>query len=154
MAREHAPVDGFGIGTSLTTSFDVPALDCAYKLQEYAGLPRRKRSAGKATWPGRKQVWRHYGSDGRICGDTLSVEEDSQAGEPLIQLVMKHGRRLQPQPRLAEIRARAARSLELLPEPLRRLEPGAPYPVRVTERLVGLAAEVDQRLAQKEGGRP
>lgn len=31
-----APVDGFGIGTSLTTSVDVPALDCAYKLQEYA----------------------------------------------------------------------------------------------------------------------
>ena len=58
MAEQRAPIDGFGIGTSLTTSFDVPALDCAYKLQEYAGLPRRKRSTGKATWPGRKQVWR------------------------------------------------------------------------------------------------
>ena len=61
-AEQHAPIDGFGIGTSLTTSFDVPALDCAYKLQEYAGLPRRKRSTGKATWPGRKQVWRQYGA--------------------------------------------------------------------------------------------
>ena len=38
-----APIDGFGVGTGLTTSSDVPALDCAYKLQEYAGLPRRKR---------------------------------------------------------------------------------------------------------------
>jgi nicotinate phosphoribosyltransferase len=56
--RAGAPIDGFGIGTSLTTSSDVPALDCAYKLQEYAGLPRRKHSPGKATWPGRKQVWR------------------------------------------------------------------------------------------------
>ena len=61
MAKANAPIDGFGIGTSLTTSSDAPALDCAYKLQEYAGLPRRKHSAGKATWPGRKQVWRHYG---------------------------------------------------------------------------------------------
>jgi nicotinate phosphoribosyltransferase len=40
-AREHAPIDGFGIGTSLVTSSDAPALDCAYKLQEYAGLPRQ-----------------------------------------------------------------------------------------------------------------
>ena len=46
----------YGIGTSLVTSHDAPSLDCAYKLQEYAGLPRRKRSDGKATWPGRKQV--------------------------------------------------------------------------------------------------
>ena len=60
MLRAGAPIDGFGIGTSLTTSSDVPALDCAYKLQEYAGLPRRKQSTGKATWPGRKQVWRIY----------------------------------------------------------------------------------------------
>ena len=33
-----APIDGFGVGTSLATSSDVPALDCAYKLQEYAGV--------------------------------------------------------------------------------------------------------------------
>src|SRR5512145_3153622 len=76
--RSGAPIDGFGIGTSLTTSSDVPALDCAYKLQEYAGLPRRKRSQGKATWPGRKQVWRHYGPDGRMRRDILSVERDDQ----------------------------------------------------------------------------
>ena len=63
IVQAGAPIDGFGIGTSLTTSSDVPALDCAYKWQEYAGLARRKRSAGKATWPGRKQVWRRYGPD-------------------------------------------------------------------------------------------
>jgi len=51
MMAAGAPIDGFGVGTSLTTSSDVPALDCAYKLEEYAGLPRRKRSVGKATWP-------------------------------------------------------------------------------------------------------
>lgn len=150
MTAQSAPIDGFGIGTSLTTSFDAPALDCAYKLQEYAGLPRRKRSTGKATWPGRKQVWRQYGPDGRMCGDILSVEEDGHSGEPLIELVMKNGRRLQPQPTLTAIRTRAACSLEQMPEPLRRLEPGASYTVQVTERLKRLAAEVDQRLAQQE----
>jgi nicotinate phosphoribosyltransferase len=147
IALAGAPIDGFGIGTSLTTSSDLPALDCAYKLQEYAGLPRRKRSAGKATWPGCKQVWRHFGPDGRMAGDVLSVEQDGHAGEPLIRPVMEKGRRLRPQPTLAEIRTRAARDLERLPEPLRRLEAGASYPVQVSDALVRLAAEVDRRLA-------
>jgi nicotinate phosphoribosyltransferase len=149
-ARGAAPIDGFGIGTSLTTSFDVPALDCAYKLQEYAGLPRRKRSTGKATWPGRKQVWRRYDADGKMQEDILSEENDQQQGEPLIQLVMKEGRRLQSQPTLAEVRARAKRNLEGLPEPLRQLDPDAHYPVTVARALKQLASEVDSRLAKQE----
>jgi nicotinate phosphoribosyltransferase len=147
-ARERAPIDGFGIGTSLATSSDAPALDCAYKLQEYAGLPRRKLSTGKATWPGRKQVWRRYGPDERMAGDILSVEDDVQPGEPLIQLVMQNGRRTKPRPTLADIRAHAARELERLPERLRRLEPGASYPVQVADALMQLAADVDRRLAR------
>ena len=39
-----APIDGFGVGTALDTSSDVPALDAVYKLQAYAGVARRKRS--------------------------------------------------------------------------------------------------------------
>jgi nicotinate phosphoribosyltransferase len=145
-AREGAPIDGFGIGTSLTTSSDAPALDCAYKLQEYAGRARRKLSPGKATWPGRKQVWRCYGADDRMAGDVLSVEDDELAGEKLLQPVMRGGRRINPSPMLSEIRAHARRELKRLPEPLRQLEPSAAYPIQVAERLVRLAAEVDRRL--------
>ena len=147
MLQAGAPIDGFGIGTSLTTSSDVPALDCAYKLQEYEGLPRRKRSIGKATWPGRKQVWRRYGSDGRMAGDILSIESDHHSGEPLIQPVMRAGRRIGPPPTLAEIRARATRDLARLPERLRLLWPQGSYPVEVAGALVRLAADVDSRLA-------
>ncbi|HEX7074922.1 MAG TPA: nicotinate phosphoribosyltransferase [Hyphomicrobiaceae bacterium] len=146
----NAPIDGYGIGTSLTTSFDVPALDCAYKLQEYAGIGRRKRSAGKATWPGRKQVWRSYGTDGRMARDVLSLENDSQPGDPLIQLVMKNGRRIGPRPTLDEIRERAANDLARLPEPLHRLEPGAGYPVEIGEALLRYTEEVDRHLEATE----
>jgi nicotinate phosphoribosyltransferase len=149
-AQECAPIDGFGIGTSLATSSDAPALDCAYKLQEYAGLPRRKRSAGKATWPGRKQVWRSYDRDGQMAGDILSVEADDQPGKPLIQPAMRQGRRITQRPTLADIRAHATRELERLPEPLRRLEPGASYRLRVANALVQMAADVDRRLARQE----
>jgi nicotinate phosphoribosyltransferase len=141
-----APITGFGIGTSLTTSQDAPVLDCAYKLQEYAGLPRRKRSAGKQTWPGRKQVWRRFANDGKMVGDVLSLESDEQAGEPLLQPVMRGGRRLGPPPNLAEIRARAAQQLARLPEPLCRLDPPTSYPMQVADALRDLAAEVDRRL--------
>ena len=145
-----APIAGFGVGTSLTISTDAPALDCAYKLQEYAGVPRRKRSAGKATWPGRKQVWRRYRQDGAFSDDILSIESDEQAGEPLIEQVMKGGGRLHAPPTLAEIRGRAKRDLDRLPEPLRRLEPDITYPVKIANALVGLAAEVDRRVALNE----
>jgi nicotinate phosphoribosyltransferase len=152
LLRAGAPIDGFGVGTSLTTSADVPSLDCAYKLQEYAGLPRRKRSTGKATWPGRKQVWRSYGSDGRMTGDILGLEGDARAGETLLRLVMKNGRRVDPAPSLAEIRGRAQRELTRLPEPLRSLAGGAPYPVQVAASLEKLAAETDARLARQQQG--
>jgi nicotinate phosphoribosyltransferase len=141
----NAPIDGFGPGTSLTTSSDAAALDCAYKLQEYAGKPRRKRSTGKATWPGRKQVWRRFGGDGRMCGDILAAETDRHPGEPLLQPVMRAGTRCAAAETLAEIRARAAQNLARLPEPLRRLEQGAPYPVEVAASLIRLAAEIDRR---------
>ncbi|MFL6798816.1 MAG: nicotinate phosphoribosyltransferase [Xanthobacteraceae bacterium] len=148
-----APISGYGIGTALTTSQDAPSLDCVYKLQEYAGLPRRKRSAGKATWPGRKQVWRRYGADGLMAGDVLALEDDVQNGEPLIHQVMNGGERVASTTPLAEIRTRARRELERLPPELRSLIPGGGYPVKVAESVVQLAAEVDRRLEAQHGAR-
>jgi nicotinate phosphoribosyltransferase len=151
-AKASAPIDGLGIGTAMTTSSDVPALDVVYKLQEYAGVPRRKRSANKATWPGRKQVWRRYGADGRMAGDVLSLEASSQAGEqkengePLVRLVMQNGKRVGPSPSLDDIRRHSKREFERLPEPFRRLDPSASYPVEVAQALRDLADEVDRRL--------
>lgn len=147
MLSAGAPIDGFGIGTSLTTSSDVPALDCAYKLEEYAGRARRKRSSGKATWPGRKQVWRRFGLHGKMAGDVLSLEDDRQVGDTLIEPVMRSGKRLE-RPSLDMIRANAARNLASLPDSLRRLEPDAAYPVQIADALVRLAGEVDRRIAR------
>ncbi|WP_024507317.1 nicotinate phosphoribosyltransferase [Bradyrhizobium sp. ARR65] len=149
-AREKAPIGGIGIGSSLTTSSDAPALDCAYKLQEYAGLPRRKRSTGKATWPGRKQVWRRYDGDGRMVADMLSTEEHKQEGEPLIRPVMARGRRIAAQPSLEDIRAHARRGLERLPAELRGFRPLVSYQVQVSTALEQLAAVADWRMSLPE----
>jgi nicotinate phosphoribosyltransferase len=144
---DEVPIDGFGVGTRLTTCASAPYLDCAYKLQEYAGRARRKRSEGKATWPGRKQVYRRAGDDGRMAGDWLTVADDPHEGEMLLEPVMRDGRRLQPSPSLAEVRRRTAQELARLPEPLRALESVTSYPVEVSPRLRALAAEVDRATA-------
>lgn len=146
LIRGGAPIDGFGIGTALTTSEDAPALDCAYKLQEYAGIAKRKRSEGKATWPGRKQVFRRFGADGRLAGDVVTVEGDAQPGEPLLEPVMRGGALIRPLPGLEAARARAAAELARLPAELRRLEAGdGAAPVTIAPALRRLADACDRR---------
>jgi len=108
------PIDAFGVGTRLDVSVDAPYLDCVYKLQEYAGRPRRKRSAGKATWPGRKQVYRDYDSAGRLRSDTIALADEMLPGRPMLQPVMRAGQRLQ-QPSLEDSRAYARREIDTLP---------------------------------------
>jgi len=144
MMKEKAPIDGYGIGVNLDASIDAPSLDCAYKLQEYAGTPRRKLSEGKATWPGRKQVWRAYDLQGRMCGDTLSLETDKYAGETLVKPAMRGGKRLLPAPTLTQIREHAKRELDSLPDALKRLEP-SDYPVTVAQPLRAMAAAIDAK---------
>lgn len=140
-----APIDGFGIGTALDISIDAPALDCAYKLQEFAGKPRRKRSEGKATWPGRKQVYRLFTDDGHFSGDTVALEDDDpQPGTPLIQPFMRAGKRLQPKPSLHELRQQTLVSYDGLPSVMITLETANAYPVTISEALKALARQLDQ----------
>ncbi|MGE5271216.1 MAG: nicotinate phosphoribosyltransferase [Thiohalocapsa sp.] len=146
LALRAAPIDSFGVGTSLTTSSDAAALDCAYKLQEYAGRPRRKRSEGKATWPGRKQTWRIRDDGGRFVHDLVALDGDRHKGEPLLQPAMRAGKRVAPPPSLAQVRAHAADQLARLPEPLRRLQPFT-YPVEIASSIHALAAELDRAEA-------
>jgi nicotinate phosphoribosyltransferase len=141
MMAAKSPIDGYGIGVNLDASIDAPSLDCAYKLQEYAGTPRRKLSEGKVTWPGRKQVWRTVDTKGSIHGDILSLESDTQSGETLIAPVMRTGKRISPAPTLAQIREHAAHELARLPEPLRQLKSGTDYSVTISDKLKTLAVQ-------------
>jgi len=138
-----APIDSFGVGTSLTTSSDAPALDCAYKLQEYAGKPRRKRSEGKATWPGRKQVWRLRSETGEFSRDIVDLEGERHIGDGLLRPVMRVGRRTGDEKSLQEIRAHTSDQLGRLPVALRCLEPFT-YPVEIGPELRHLADRLDR----------
>ncbi len=143
LARSHAPIDGYGVGTRLTTSADAPSLNCVYKLQEYAGQPRRKRSQDKSTVPGAKQVYRLFDEQGRMLKDVVTRKEETQEGTLLLQPVMRAGKRTRPHPSLAEIRERSRMSLSALPDPLQRLEEKTAYPVAMSRALKELIASLD-----------
>ncbi len=150
LLQAGAPIVGFGVGTAMSTSADAPALDAVYKLQSYAGRARRKRSEGKATWPGAKQVWRWNGPDGRIERDLAALaDEAAPAGaQALLQPVMRAGRRIAPPEPLDALREYAAAQLAALPGPLRGLEgvtPKQSYPVEISEALQQLAASLDRQ---------
>lgn len=145
LVQSGAPIDGFGVGTRMNTSSDAPYLDCAYKLVEYAGQPRRKRSAGKMTWPGCKQVFRRYDAHGVMSGDTLALQQDVLPGEALLQPVIRGSMLLAPSPPLSVVRACAQSQIAALPAPLRTLAAAAPYGVAVSGTLQNLVRQVDER---------
>ncbi len=108
-------------------------------------VSRRKRSEGKATWPGRKQVYRNFNADGMMCGDTVTIENSPCAGQPLLQRVMQDGKLVAKQPTLAESREQARRELNSLPLSLRQLNDTPEYPVTISAELQTLAKTVDGR---------
>ncbi len=137
---ENAPIDGFGVGTALTTSEDAPALGGVYKLVqlEENGVmrPVMKRSEGKATWPGRKQVWRVTES-GRAVRDIVGIETDEPVknATPLLEPVMRNGARVAAPPALADLRARCREQVAMLPASLRDVEALPGYPVERSKAL-------------------
>jgi nicotinate phosphoribosyltransferase len=136
LVAEGAPIDVFGVGTKLAVSEDSPALDMAYKLVEYAGVPRMKLSAMKVVLPGRKQVFREV-EGGRMVRDVIGRYDERLPGQALLREVMRGGKRL-PGGRvtLEQVRAHALSEQIRLPEALRQLKRSAvQYPVEVSDKL-------------------
>ena len=118
-----------------------PSLDCAYKLQEYAGKPRRKLSEGKATWPGRKQVWRAYDTR-RPHARRHAVARDRQAaGETLIVPVMRGGKRIAPRRRSRKSANVPRASLRACPNRCAQLRAGRDFTGAVADALEGAESE-------------
>lgn len=143
LARLNAPIDSFGVGTELVTVRDSPSLPVVYKLVEVwqAGERsyRMKASEGKATSPGQKQVWRASGKAGWPAGDCVTLwDEPAPAPDsrPLLQHVMRHGRRVSGPEPLSAIAQRVRTELSAMPDYLLDLRSADPaYPVTGSDRL-------------------
>ncbi|MFA9461152.1 nicotinate phosphoribosyltransferase [Thiohalorhabdus methylotrophus] len=143
-----APIDGFGVGTHLGVSEDSPYLDSAYKLVEYAGKPRMKLATHKTTLPFRKQIYRRTSKDGRYEGDTIAAADTQDiAGAPLLETVMRAGKRVGERRDLDAIRGHADRERSHLPATLRGVQAAStPYPVTVSEDLRGAMEDLRAAL--------
>lgn len=76
--EQHAPIDGYGIGTELITGKPDAALDGVYKLSLCNDIPRMKISENieKMTYPGKKSLYRYYDSDGNFSGDGILLDQE------------------------------------------------------------------------------
>lgn len=120
LIEQGAPIDGFGVGTNVGCSKDSPLVDLVYKLTEYAGEGRTKRSPGKHILPGRKQVYRQF-KDGVLARDLITGRDERADGTPLLRPVMNNGQMTGPEEDLDIRRAReyCRKQVESLPEALR-----------------------------------
>jgi len=129
LIAQGAPIDGFGVGSAMAVSTDVPSLDIVYKLVSYAGKDRIKLSTSKLLLPGRKQVFRME-ENGEARKDVVARFGEELPGRPLLRPMMREGKRVDSAPSLPEIREHARKELERLPPQLHSLEPVVP-PYRV-----------------------
>ena len=162
LRQAGAPIDIFGVGTELVASPDAPAIGGVYKVvqleREGRVVPIAKYSEGKATHPGAHQVYRRLGADGIPAGDIVALaDEPAPPGTvPLLETRIVAGAAVgEPSElgaaheaaRLGRAREHALSELDRLPAELHELEPGADlYPVRPSEPLVRLGAEVKARV--------
>jgi nicotinate phosphoribosyltransferase len=148
MVAAGAPIDAYGIGTQLATSFDSPALSAVYKMVE---LQRggevqytAKFSDEKKTLPGAKQIFRFPERD--VIALSSECSSDFGRAEPLLRPVIHSGQLVEPLQTLAQARSTAASTVAALPAPLRSLDTVDPYRVDVSHRLIEMAESIRNDL--------
>jgi nicotinate phosphoribosyltransferase len=151
LVTNGVPIDSFGVGTSMGVSSDAPGLDIAYKLTEYNGEGRLKLSKGKATLPGRKQIFRRE-INGKFVSDEIARAGETRPGRPLLRCVMKSGRRVFGEAESLDIiRERVREALASLPKALLSLKSATfHYPVEISAALAAYDLEVRHEIAQRQ----
>jgi nicotinate phosphoribosyltransferase len=132
-----APIDGFGVGTNFATSADAPTLETVYKLVAVDGRPMAKRSTGKATLPGAKQVWRRPGFGGDVLA--LAGEADPVSGAESVLEEIDLSADVGDAEAMATARDRFEADWAALPKQYKDLTNPTRYEVEVSTALQALA---------------
>ncbi len=157
LLAQDAPIDLFGVGTSLVTGYPDAALDGVYKLSYSNGKPRIKLSenVSKITLPHQKQVFRAVDSNDQFIGaDAIAMADEQDVEvmhhplyplkslslknytkEPLLHKVMSNGSRVNGPLSLSEIARYSRQRLEKLPEEYKRFDNPHIYKVGISTRL-------------------
>ncbi|MGJ3233857.1 nicotinate phosphoribosyltransferase [Marivirga sp.] len=172
LLEQDAPIDVFGIGTSLVTGKPDAALDGVYKLAYSNGKARIKLSENKAktTLPGKKQVYRLRNSQQNLIGaDVVALEDEKDLKEmfhpfesdkslkfedchkePLLRKVMKSGKRLYESKSLSEIQEFSKNRLDELPIEYKRFDNPHIYKIGLSEKLMKLRNELIEQESKNK----
>jgi nicotinate phosphoribosyltransferase len=143
----NVPYDSYGVGTKMGVSGDAPWLDIAYKLVEYDGRSVLKLSPGKASWPGRKQVFRIRNPQGQLQKDIIALrDEQIPNAEPLLEKVMAQGKITVAARSLEKIRESFLEQFNHLSEASKTVHRPALYPVEVSPSLLQLRQETERQV--------
>jgi len=148
---EGCEIDAFGVGTKMGVSADAPYNDMAYKLVQYDGRPVLKLSTGKQTLVSAKQVYRISEGDS-LAKDFIALRDEELPGEPLLQMLMEKGKRLQPVESLPEIQERFLEEFARLDDACKAIGNPREYPVELGPALHKLQEEVIEKTRKKELG--
>ncbi len=169
LVEQGAPIDIFGVGTSLVTGRPDAALDGVYKLAFANGAPRLKlsESLDKINLPGKKQVYRLLNDSGSFYGGevvALANETDPERmfhpsdpsksrklksfnKEPLLKKVFENGERLTEPKNLRDIARFSSKQLGKLPGEFKRFNNPHIYKIGLSEQLKQLR---DQLVADRK----
>ncbi|MEO9003709.1 MAG: nicotinate phosphoribosyltransferase [Ginsengibacter sp.] len=163
---QDAPIDVFGVGTSLATGQPDAALDGVYKLSEVNGQPKIKLSENiqKVTLPGVKQVYRYKDESGHFIADAIGLAQneipqrmihpydseksmmlDPAMATPMLNQVMANGQSLLSKYEPKDVAAYSKMRLQLLPEEHKRFNNPHIYKVGVSEPLHLLRSDLRKK---------
>jgi nicotinate phosphoribosyltransferase len=159
LIEQGAPIEGFGIGTSLITGQSDAALDGVYKLSMADNKARLKISDNleKVTLPGVKKINRYYNGEGKFCGDGILLDEENNIDnifhplqphkrmdvrklkkENLMETVMQNGKIIIDNRSVKEVSEYVKNRLSLLPDEHKRFENPHIYKVGISNKLCEL----------------
>ena len=143
LVNDGAPIDLFGVGTKAGVSADAPWSDMAYKLVCYDDRPVMKLSPDKVSLPGAKQVFRTKDANGMFAKDIIALhDEELPGGLPLLEEVMRNGKRTGQPVTLEEVRKRFQEDFSSLDGRFKVLNNPPLFPVSISGKLERLTSEV------------
>lgn len=163
---QKAPIDVFGVGTSLATGQPDAALDGVYKLSEVNSKPKIKLSENiqKVTLPGKKQVYRYTDDTGCFIADAIALAKegapdkmihpyDTEKGmmldvsnaTPLLNKIMENGKSLLQDYHPRDVAKFVKNRLLQLPDEHKRFNNPHIYKVGISESLHQLRSDLRRK---------
>lgn len=165
LIEQDAPIDWFGVGTSLVTGKSDAALDGVYKLSLINNRPTLKLSEDliKVTLPGEKKVVRYFNDNHKFYVDAISLanEKDDEIhtifhpqhperntvveglkSETIVNKVVENGKVITDKKSVAEISGYRKFRVSQLPDEHKRFEYPHLYKVGLSKNLMNLRNDI------------